>query len=214
MEELIETNQSSQNPFFSIWIRPRGTIRQIVDSDPEKYVIVLAAISGIYQSLDTAAERSFGDDMSLVAIILLSLFVGALGGVVSLYIGGVLFRWSGSLFGGTADSTRVRAALAWSSVPDIILLMIFIAIIAIFGHDWFTSSTAWMDTNQALVLGVFGLVGIVGIILVIWKAFLVIKCLAEVHGFSAWRGLASIVVGLLTGGVPIVILIFGCSKLT
>lgn len=214
MEETIETRQGGQNPFLNIWIRPRGTIRQIVDNDPDKYVIILATISGVYQSLDRAAKRSFGDDMSLVAIILISLFIGALGGILSLYIGGALFRWSGSLFGGTADSTHVRAALAWSSVPDIVLLVIFIPIIAVFGHDWFTSSTAWMDANESLALVVVGLLAFVGLILVVWKAFLFTKCLAEVHSFSAWRGLVSIVVGFLIVIVPIFVLIFGCGMLT
>lgn len=214
MEEITASQQSNHNLFLSIWVRPRGTIRQIVDSDPEKYVIILAVISGIFQALDRASERALGDSMSLIGILLLSLCLGALGGVFSLYVGGALFRWSGSLFGGVADSIHVRAALAWSSVPDIVLLIVYIPVIIIFGRNWFTSSSEWMDAEESLFLAVVCLLATAGLILVVWKAFILIKCLAEVHSFSAWRSIASIIVGFLVIIVPLFVLIFGWGMLS
>src|SRR5271163_126425 len=38
-------------PFFSIWIDPRATIRRIVDSDPTRNVLALAAIGPALSSL-------------------------------------------------------------------------------------------------------------------------------------------------------------------
>ncbi|MCP4420285.1 MAG: YIP1 family protein [Chloroflexi bacterium] len=210
----METQPTIQNPWLYIWIRPRGTIRQIVNNNPEQHVIILAVISGIFNALDNAAKKSFGDNMSLIGIIFLSLIVGGIGGVVSLHLGGAVFRWSGSLFGGKAPSDHVRAAIAWSSVPDIVLLIIFIPIMIIFGKDWFTSSEQWIAKNETLALVSISAVAIIGIILVLWKAFLFIKCLAEVHGFSAWKSLIAIVVGFLVILVPIFVLIFGCNALT
>lgn len=207
MEEIIVTDQSSLNLFFNIWVRPRSTIRHIIDTDPTKHVIILAIISGIYQTLDRAASNSLGDDLSLVSIIVTSLIGGAIGGIISLYIGGVLFRWSGSLFGGKAKLIEVRAALAWSSVPDIVLLIVFVPIIIIYGRDWFTSSTAWMDANEAMFLITIVILTFFGLILVAWKAIIVIKCLAEVHQFSAWRGLASFLIGFLVILIPVIIFI-------
>ena len=209
-EDLINPG----NPFLTIWFKPRGTIRYIIRTDPDKYMFFLAIISGIYQAFDRAASEANGDSMGLWAIILTSILGGAFGGVVSLFIMGFVFGWSGSLLRGKADSVEVRAALAWSSVPDIILLLMFIPIIAIFGHDWFTSSTLWIDANENLFLFVTAILAIVGIPLLIWKAIILIKCLAEVQEFSVWRSLASIVLGFLFIIIPILLLVFGCNALT
>ncbi|MEM7117173.1 MAG: Yip1 family protein [Chloroflexota bacterium] len=206
MEEIQKTQQNARNPFISIWIRPRDTIRQIVDADPEKHIYFLAAISGIYRVLESATDRSFGDTMPLSVILLLSLVLGAFGGVLGLNIGAVLFRWSGKLFGGTADFKDVRAALAWSSVPDIILLAVYIPMIAIFGHDLFTSSTDWIDASALIIIGILA---IVGFILIVWRAVMFIKCLAEVHRFSAWKSLAATIIGFLVIVLPFFIIIFG-----
>jgi hypothetical protein len=57
-----------------------------------------------------------------------------------LYIGAAVFRWASGLLGGEVDSEDVRAALAWSYVPDIVALILFLPLILIVGQDWFSSS--------------------------------------------------------------------------
>ena len=86
-------------------------------------------------------------------------------------------------------------------------------IIAVFGRDWFTSSDAWIRENETLFLLAFGVLAGVSLILVLWKAFLFVKCLAEVHAFSAWRGLGAVVIGALAVVLPVAVLFFGCSLL-
>jgi len=56
---------------------------------------------------------SAGDELSVPIIFIAALIVGSIGGVISLYIGGAILRWTGSLFGGQATSEEVRAAIAW-----------------------------------------------------------------------------------------------------
>jgi hypothetical protein len=212
--QLIETEKNVVNPWLNIWVRPRGTIRQIVDSNPDHHVMLLAILSGIFRALDNATERGFGDDLSIFAIIIMSLVFGSIGGLVSLYVGGAVFRWSGSLFGGIAPSDYVRTVIAWSSVPDVILLLIFIPIIMVFGADWFSSSPTFLEENEVLNFLLIGGVAFLGLALVLWRAFLFVKCLSEVHQFSAWKGLAASVVGILAIGIPIFILVFACGALT
>jgi hypothetical protein len=202
---------SIRSPWLSIWIEPRGTIRKIVDSDPERHVLLLAVLAGVYRALENAADRAMGDDASLLGILALSLVSGLIGGVISLYIAGAVFTWAGSLFGGEASSEDVRAAAAWSSVPDVVLLIVLLFPMAVFGREWFSSSLNLPD-NALIGLWLLGLVG-VGIVLTVWKAFLFVKCLAEVHNFSAWRGLAASIVGVLTLGVTVFVLFFACSTL-
>jgi len=55
--------------FLTIWIKPRGTIRQILDTNPQQYVLLLAALSGIYRALDRASGQGYGDNLSLIPLL-------------------------------------------------------------------------------------------------------------------------------------------------
>jgi hypothetical protein len=208
----ISSIQEPVRPWLTIWTKPQKTIRQIVDFDADYYVIPLAAAMGIFQALDRAAERGMGDNMSLVAILLLAVLVGGISGVISVYIAGALYRWSGSWFGGQATSQQVRAAVAWASIPDVLLLLIIIPIILIFGRDWFTSSPSYLNSAVG-TLSVLAL-GAIGLVLVFWRLFIMVACLAEVHRFSARRALAALFTGTLVVIVPLVALIIGCAQLS
>ena len=61
------------NPWFSMWLHPRQTIRQIVSTNPDRLVVLLAAVGGIAEALTNAASDSKGDDISLQAILLTAL---------------------------------------------------------------------------------------------------------------------------------------------
>lgn len=115
----MENNDQVLNPWVSIWTTPRATIQHIVDTDPERWVMVLAAISGFAQVLDRASMRNLGDKMEWPAILLVAAIAGPITGIISLSLGGALIRWSGSWIGGNASSQNIRAAIAWSSVPII-----------------------------------------------------------------------------------------------
>ena len=49
------------NPWFTIWTRPRATMRSILDTDPKHMVMVLAMLAGFAQALDKASLRHVGD---------------------------------------------------------------------------------------------------------------------------------------------------------
>ena len=192
-------------PYLTIWTKPRSTIRQILDFNPEKHVLLLAMLSGIYRFIDRASGQSLGDNMSLTSLLLLCVIGGGIVGIISLYIGGEFFRWVGSWLGGKATAQDVRAAIAWSSVPDLILLAIYIPIIMIFGRNWFISSTEWMSPVFAFV--VFATIATIGFILFIWRFVLFVKCLAEAHQFSGWKGLGTSILGTLLIVVPLFVIL-------
>jgi hypothetical protein len=54
----------------------RATIQRVVETDPEKHVTALAALSGVVQALSNAINRNLGDWLSLPMIILLVMLVG------------------------------------------------------------------------------------------------------------------------------------------
>ena len=108
--ESIDTQV--MNPWVSIWTKPRATIQQIVDTNPEHLVLLLAAIGGFSSVLDRASTRSLGDKLDWPVIFLIAAIVGPIAGIIALYIGSALIRWTGSWIGGKASSQTIRAAMA------------------------------------------------------------------------------------------------------
>jgi hypothetical protein len=53
------------NPWLSIWTKPRATVRYLVKNDPDRHVPLLAVLGGIANALGRASQRSLGDQMPL-----------------------------------------------------------------------------------------------------------------------------------------------------
>jgi len=183
-----------------------------VDYDPSHQVAILAVLAGIGQALDRASSRNLGDALSLPVILIICAVAGPIGGFISLYVGGALLRWTGSWLGGQAYSEEVRAALAWSSVPTVFSQALWIPELILVGKEMFTSATPRTDANPLLAVFLLGVVG-VQIVLGIWALVILLKCLGEVHRFSAWRALVALLAGGLILFVPIFLILVLLSGL-
>jgi len=193
------------NPWFSMWTRPRATIAQIVERDPTRHVLLLAAISGTAQTLDRASMRSAGDTVDLPTIFLLAAVGGPVGGIIALYLGSLLLRWTGSWIGGNASAKHVRAAMAWSGVPIAWALLLWIPELAIFGKELFTTATPRIDSSTGLLLLVLSFAAI-EIAIGVWAFVVFLKSLGQVQGFSAWKALGNGLLALLVLAVPLVLI--------
>lgn len=202
----IESGPPSVTPLLSIWTRPRQTIRHIVETDPGRHVILLAALAGVGETLDRASGRSLGDTLPFGVILAFGLILGPIAGIISVYLGGALYRWSGSWLGGQATSEQVRASLTWSYVPVIAVLPLWIAQILLVGEEMFTTATPRLDANPFLAVLLLGIIAI-EVIAAIWAFVLLLHTLAEVHKFSAWRALGALVLGSLVILVPALCLV-------
>lgn len=197
----IAQQEKITNPLLSVWFHPKVTIRHIVDHTPEKHVQLLAVISGIFRFIDQSSQKSLGDTVSMLGILGLAVLIGIPAGLISLYLTGALFRWTGSWLGGNATDRDVRAVYAWSSVVDIVGLIIFLPLILVFGRGWFQSSPSWADSSAGLLI-VMLLIPL-GLILLIWRAVIFLSGLAEVHNFSIWKSLVATVLGFMILLIPI-----------
>jgi hypothetical protein len=197
---------SVQSPFFTIWTRPRETIRGIVETDPAWHVVPIAMLAAITQSLHRASTRSAGDKLSLTAILAVTLVLGPLGGVVGLHLGGWLLCLTGSWLGGRAKPEELRAAIGWSSVPTMASLPLWLILLAFLGREVFTTETPTLDAYPAL-----GLLFWTGVLashfLRSWTIFLLLKCVSEVQGFSVWRALGSLLLTVFVVLVPILLVV-------
>lgn len=200
----MELQIATPNPLLTIWTQPRATIRRIVDVDPHYHVLLLACLAGFVEALDTSAEQSAGDSLPILAIIAICAVVGPLLGVLGLMVSGWILRWAGGVLGGRATVEETRAALAWSRVPTLWAALVWLVYIALAGSKMFTSATPYVDAHPALGAVIPALEAI-RVIATVWAFIVMLKCLGEVHDFSAWRALgATLLAGLVTAAVILI----------
>jgi hypothetical protein len=188
------------NPWTSMWLQPRATIRQIVTEDPEEGVLVLALLSSIPSVLGQIFEWSSGDDLPTLVRRALTIALLVLITVGCLFLGARLLRWTGSWFGGTANLKELRAAIAWSSVPALWALPLVALNMATEHLDLFAAAPPSAGVSLSLSRFSMGLTAVqVGIGL--WGMVVFLLALSEVQGFSVSRALGN---ALFTG-----LIIFG-----
>ncbi len=183
-------------PFFRIWIAPRDTIRQIVDTDPRRSVLALAALSGALSGLEGSWLSAMSGPQTMSALwpflVALKVVLYAFWGIVGLYLAGWIITAACHLFAGVATVMQTRAAIAWASIPGIVATGLgVIAILAgIVTPHSLAPGTFSFPPGLAVLSGALGL----------WGLVVELKCVGEVNRFSAWRALgAQLFVGVVLG---------------
>jgi len=190
------------NPWFTLWTKPRASMRAILDADPKRMVVLLAALGGIGGALDMASLWNLGERFSVPAIILTSLGAGSAIGIVMLYVSGALLSWTGTWLNGRATPVDARSAVAWSTVPQIWALLLWIPELALFGRGLFVSDISDLFGRPVLLI-VYLLFIIIELIIVVWAIIVYIKCLAEAQRFSAWKALVNALIVFCILAVPV-----------
>jgi len=204
------------NPWISIWISPRDTMKKILRDDPTHLVIALGALAGGVACLNFFLSAALGFLPTpppavllpyLPVLTLTSPFLGAALGIAGVYFGGFAMEWSGRALGGVSDGLNVRAALAWSQVPQICFSVAMLLILLGSGL-WQALVPALPDPNAGTLsatMNQFTTVRGVEAIISIWSFFVMLQCVGEVHRFSAWRALgAALLPGAILFGVALV----------
>jgi hypothetical protein len=134
-------------------------------------------------------------------------FIGAAMGILALYVTAFLMDWSGRALGGLGNALTVRAAVAWSQVPQICLSIAMLLILLGSGvYQAIVPSMPDPNAAAAAAANTFTLTrGVEGIIS-IWSFVLMLHCVGAVYRFSAWRALGAFVLpGLIFAGIAIVV---------
>lgn len=197
------------NPFFTIWIAPRATIRRIVDTDPTRHVLMLAALGPALFALYKQWSKAVGDNANLSMLwpvwVVVGVAIQAALGILGLYISGVLFRWSGSLLGGTASTVEVRAAFAWSQIPSIATVLVLFAALFM-GIPVPQMTPGHLPRIDPAFYKIMALIAALSF----WGLVIHLKCLGEVHRFSAWKALGTLLIPALIfviGSIAVVLLL-------
>jgi hypothetical protein len=195
------------SPFVTIWTEPRATIRDIVERDPHRYVLGLAALGPALVAIESAWSRELNAQIPPsflwpVAVAFIAVAAGAFG-IAVLYLNGWALQWTGRFLGGEAASLEVRAAMAWSRIPGISAAVINIGVLLL---GLATPPIFGGGELPHLTPSFVGL-GLLNFVLDVWSFVLLLQCLGEVHRFSAWRALGAILIEAGLFIVAVVVLV-------
>lgn len=171
------------NRWLEIWIKPRAVVRDILDTNPNLYVIPIALLGGILLGFN------YG---------LLGVLFGLITAVPGLYLSAFFVRWVGSWFGGTGSGEDIRAAFAWGGwVPNLQVDILFFILTLI-------SSTLLGDSSA----GQFSATVLTSLYVAfrIWAWVVSLQAIAEAHEFSGPHALLTQITMIAIFAVPVFLL--------
>lgn len=192
----------NENPWLSVWLNPRNTIRTIIVDNPNRSLWLLATIYGFTSLLNLF--QSFPSMVKLGVFPLVSIAM-----VFAPFWGYAFFTmWSwvivkvGHLLGGKATMVTARAAYAWSCVPFALSLLIWLLLIILFYNFLFFGQYEKLSPSMIQ----FAFLLLVGkLVLSIWSIVLYLQMLSVVQQFSVLRAIANVFLSSLA------LLVFGLS---
>ena len=193
-------------PFLSVWTHPRSTVRAITAENPRFFVLPLAILAGIEQTLQRAYDNPKTASLPLPMVLIVALVIGFLWGPISLWLGSWLLGWTGQWINGHSSREHLRTALAWASVPTLAALLLWIPRFLLFGTDAFSAFPVHGKPSGLLLSLVLNLIDLT---LATWNIVLLCNTVAEVQDFrSAWKGLVNLLLAGLVVAVPFAVLVF------
>jgi len=202
----------SENSWKTIWNEPRETIRRITTENPKKNIWKLAWAYG-FLSLISLIQGSvlqlFANQTGLKPLTMLfcEFLVAPFWGMVVFGLWGWVISKVGLLFNGKGSFSNVRAAFAWSCIPLIINMTLFLGAI-VFERVFF------FQMSQGIVAPLILLfIKVCMLIMIIWSIVIFINALAEVHQFSVLKSIGTILVAGLIVCIAAFILLIALAYL-
>ena len=184
----------SQNfsPWLEIWIRPRATIRRIVNEKPNRSIWVLATIYGFGSLMKNVQSLALGQSLTLFAIFLIVLLLASVWGYVFFSAWSGVVYWVGKLFKGKGTFQSVRAAYAWSCVPLVINIPMWILLTGFIGKSLFEASFGSNDVSGLWFFLLFSAL-IIRLVMAVWSLVIYFNALAEVQNYSVLKSILNVV---------------------
>jgi len=174
---------SLSNPWFSMWLQPKQSIKNIIKTNPKQGFFFLASIwflhfFFLYQSYYGIIFFSHWIFLTIFAVII-SPFIGA----AFFYIFSWLLYKTGKLLKAKGSLINVRCAFAWSRLPLIL--------------DLFMWSCFTLFLKEILFQPIVGIsfifINLVAFSTLIWSFVLLVLSLVEVQKFSCARAIINVI---------------------
>jgi len=195
----------NHNPWLTIWTQPRATIARIVTQNPNRSLWLLAGIYGFCSLLNLFQSMALGSAMGSLGLLILAIILAPFYGYVSFSIWSWFVTKVGQWFKGQGNFKTVRAAYAWSAVPIMLNIPLWLLMVILFGHQLFMNfpDAHLLPSSQVLLLFI---ILIAKVVLAIWSLVIYLNALAEVQKYSVLRAIFNVVVaGIILAAIVFVL---------
>ena len=199
--------KASQNPWASIWFSPRATITGIAATNPNRSLWILAAVYGFTSILNLFQSIAIGTQLSPLSILIIAAVFSPIWGYIAFAIWSGFVAWIGKWFKGKGTFSTIRAAYAWSCVPFVFHIPLWIWMAIQFGPQLFANFPDQHLLTQSQVSLLF-VIMIVKLVLAVWSLVIYVNALAEVQDFSILKAILNLVVAGVIVTILLVILWF------
>jgi hypothetical protein len=195
MESQLERQSKAYNPWFSIWIKPRDTMKEIFNTKP-KNVFLLIVLGSFVHTLNQSVSAFGSTDRPQILFLPIILFT-FLSALIYYFLVPAILRWVGSKLGGQGTFERVRYAVAYYFIPYVYsIVLVWLPTLFLFGMENFTSETPRIDSSLTLTV-LFVSFEILDFVIAFWAIFIFLKCVGEAHQFSIWKSLLTSLLSFL-----------------
>jgi signal peptidase I len=192
----ISDNRSRLAPWLSVWFKPGDTIEQALVRNPNSSPLLLAGFGMTGAGVGAIAAAGLAAVLFDWRVLAATVVVGPVIGVLLLYVNAFFVALLGMTFGGEASLPQVRAALAWSLVPNAVGLALCLAVLAGLTFSG-AHSAQWI--SDAVDVGARAIILPLGL----WAVVAAVLMLRRVQGFGVLRAGASLIGGLMVSGVVV-----------
>lgn len=209
-ETVPPADRPPASPWLTIWTSPRATMRWLLDQEAEYtfQTYGIAVASGIVTVASGDFARFFGTAVPLFLKVGLALLVGPILGLAAVFVGAFLASAVGRMLGGTGSVEDLRPALAWGALPVTLAgaCALPAALILMPRLEPYLASERPLPPSLFLPSLAVLLASLLTTTGWAWSLVTTTKCVAEAHGFSAWRALAIPVITAVAGATLAVLL--------
>lgn len=194
------------NPFFSIWLSSRETVRYVLDHKDLKYSLTIAAIAGISGGISAAGELRKNFEIPLLLVLIGIIVLGPILNLVGVYIGAAIYTWVGKWFGGKGKFKEMLQALGVVMVTSIWMTPYWILSTALV-YNGLSVTNIVSGINPVAIIW-FLVSSLITLTFSIWMIVIQSKVIGEVHQFSSWKGFATLIIPSVLIGIIVFIIMF------
>lgn len=163
-------------------------MRRIADENPNRSLWALAAIYGFSSLMNIFQSIALGQAMGIAGIIIIAALLAPFWGYIHFAVWSAFISFTGKWIGGRGSFKEVRAAYAWSSVPVLINLPIWLLMAAFFGQQLFLNfpTPELLSSREvSLLMAIF----VIKMVVAVWSLIIYINALAVMQRFSVFRAI-------------------------
>lgn len=150
--------------------------------------------------LNLFQSMMMGNVMGSIGIVILAVILAPVYGYISFAIWSWFVFQTGKWFKGQGTFKTVRASYAWSCVPILINIPLWLLMVMLFGHQLFTNFPDAHTLPNTLIFALFAIL-VAKVVVAVWSLVIFLNGLAEVQGFSIVKAIFNVIVAGLIMGV-------------